>query len=66
MRVQPRHGGRPGPCTWQQWQERGHDQHSLVTDPLFAAPDKNDFRLQPNSPAFRLGFRPTDLSGVGP
>jgi len=57
---------RLGPCAWQQWQERGHDQHSLIADPLFAGPGKNDFRLQPVSPAFRLGFRPVDLSGAGP
>jgi parallel beta-helix repeat protein len=55
-----------GPCTWEKWQERGHDQHSLIADPLFVAPRENDFRLQPNSPAFSLGFRPIDLSGVGP
>jgi len=55
-----------GPCSWQQWQQRGHDTHSLVADPLFVAPDRNDFRLRPDSPAFKLGFRPIDLSGVGP
>jgi hypothetical protein len=57
---------RLGPCTWQQWHERGHDQHSLVTDPLFVAPDRNDFRLRAGSPAFKLGFRPIDLSAAGP
>jgi hypothetical protein len=57
---------RLGPCTWQKWLERGHDRHSLVADPLFVAPRENDFRLQPNSPAFKLGFRPIDLSHVGP
>jgi hypothetical protein len=57
---------RLGPCTWQKWRERGHDQHSLVADPLFVAPRENDFRLQPNSPALKLGFRPIDLSRVGP
>jgi len=57
---------RVGPCTWQQWQERGHDRHSLVANPPFVAPNQNDFRLQPDSPAFKLGFRPFDLSGVGP
>ena len=55
-----------GPCTWQKWQERGHDLHSLVADPLFIAPRENDFRLQPASPALRLGFRPIDLRSVGP
>ncbi len=57
---------RVGPCTWEKWQARGHDRHSLVTDPRFVAPDKNDFRLQPDSPALKLGFRPIDLSRVGP
>ena len=47
-------------------EERGHDRHSLVADPLFVAPGKNDFRLQPNSPALKLGFRPIDLSAAGP
>jgi len=55
-----------GPCTWQKWLERGHDRHSLVTDPLFVAPQQNDFWLQPNSPALKLGFHPIDLSHVGP
>jgi hypothetical protein len=56
---------RLGPCTWVKWQERGHDLHSLVADPLFIAPRENDFRLQLNSPAFKLGFHPFDLSLVG-
>ena len=57
---------RLGPCTWEKWQERGHDQHSLIADPLFIAPRENDYRLQPDSPAFKLGFRPIDLRHVGP
>jgi hypothetical protein len=57
---------RVGPCTWQQWLERGHDRHSLVADPLFVAPRQNDFRLQANSPALGIGFQPIDLSRVGP
>ena len=57
---------RLGPCSWEKWHERGHDLHSLVANPLFAAPGANDFRLGANSPAIKLGFRPPDLSGVGP
>ena len=55
-----------GPASWEKWSERGHDRHSLWADPLFVAPAKDDFRLQPGSPAFKLGFQPIDLSRVGP
>jgi hypothetical protein len=57
---------RLGPCSWQKWNERGHDVESLVADPLFVAPGAGDFRLRTNSPALNLGFEPIDLSGVGP
>jgi len=52
-------------ATLKQWRERGHDRNSLLADPLFIAPRQNDFRLQPNSPALKFGFRPIDLSQVG-
>jgi parallel beta-helix repeat protein len=48
------------------WQKAGYDAHSLIADPLFVAPDKGDFTLKPASPALKLGFRPIDLSSVGP
>ncbi|MCC7375753.1 MAG: right-handed parallel beta-helix repeat-containing protein [Verrucomicrobiales bacterium] len=52
--------------TWAQWQARGHDQRSIVADPLFQDPAKFDFTLQPQSPALALGFRPISLAKVGP
>ncbi len=48
------------------WQKAGYDQHSLIADPLFVAPEKGDFTLKPASPAIKLGFKPIDLSQVGP
>jgi hypothetical protein len=50
---------------FEQWKQKGLDRNSIVANPLFADPQKGDFRLDPRSPAFRLGFRPIDLSRVG-
>ena len=46
-------------------QKDGIDMQSLATDPLFVDPERGDFRLKPESPAFKLGFVPIDLSKVG-
>lgn len=46
------------------WQNRGMDRHSLIADPLFIDPDHDDFRLQPGSPAFQLGFEPIPIHKV--
>ena len=51
--------------TWEQWQQKGKDIHSLYADPLFADPQHYNFSLLPNSPALQLGFQPIDVSGVG-
>jgi len=45
--------------------ETRHDEHSIIADPLFAAPVNFDFRLQPNSPATNVGFVPFDYSKAG-
>lgn len=47
------------------WRARGHDAESIIADPLFIDPKNGDFQLQANSPAFKLGFKPIDLSSVG-
>lgn len=52
--------------TLEKWHERGHDQNSLIADPLFVAPKKDDFRLKSKSPALKLGFQPLDMRNVGP
>ncbi len=52
--------------TLAEWQEEtGQDRGSLVADPRFVAPEQDDFRLRPDSPALQLGFEPIDLSTVG-
>ena len=62
-------GGRPisyAGASLDDWRKRGHDQHSIIADPKFVDPKKCDFRLKPDSPAFKLGFRQPDVSNVGP
>jgi parallel beta-helix repeat protein len=47
------------------WQKRGQDVHSIIADPLFVDPYNGNFSLKPDSPAFKLGFKPIDTSTVG-
>ncbi len=47
------------------WRKLGHDEHSIIADPMFVDPKNNDYRLLPNSPALKIGFRPFDFSQAG-
>jgi len=51
---------------WEAWQALGFDQHSLIADPCFVDPDHGDYRLQPDSPALKLGFEPIPVERIGP
>ncbi len=69
----------PGCCIWlnpviwgmrdvayfEDWQKLGYDKNSIVKDPLFVDRKKDDYSLKPNSPAFKVGFKPFDISNVG-
>ncbi len=57
--------GLPGVETFEGWKNIGFDTHSIITDPLFVDPENDDYSLKPESPAFKLGFKPIDLSKVG-
>jgi len=50
----------------EEWRKMGQDVNSVIADPLFVNAEKRDFRLKPESPALKLGFRPIDTSQVGP
>ncbi|MFC5456997.1 right-handed parallel beta-helix repeat-containing protein [Prosthecobacter fluviatilis] len=50
---------------WSAWQNAGWDKHSLVADPLFEDWEKDDFRLKPESPAFKLGFKKIPVEEIG-
>lgn len=55
-----------GKWTFEEWQKRGQDVHSLAADPLFVDPENADFTLKPGSPAAQVDFHAIDLSQVGP
>ena len=58
----PAPGGR---LTWDEWRKTGADAHSVLADPLFVDAAKRDFRLKPDSPALRLGFKPIPVETIG-
>jgi hypothetical protein len=51
---------------WEAWQKMGKDQHSIVADPLFVDPKNDDYHLQADSPAFKIGFQPIPIDKIGP
>ncbi len=51
---------------WEEWRKLGHDWHSVIADPKFRDPEHDDFTLEPDSPAWALGFKLIDTSDVGP
>ena len=51
---------------WEAWQMDGADRHSAVADPRFVDGAKGDFRLKPDSPALKLGFKPIPYERIGP
>ena len=55
-----------GDLTLEQWHALGFDHNSIDADPLFVDPAGDDFRLQPGSPALKLGFQPIDVDEIGP
>jgi len=57
---------KPGMDEWEAWKSTGFDQHSIIDDPLFMNPEKDDYRLKPESPAFKLDFQPIPIEEIGP
>jgi len=56
----------PADQQWRAWQDLGFDQHSMIADPLFVNVKKADFRLFPNSPALKMGFKRIFIDEIGP
>lgn len=53
------------PIPLAEWQKWGYDRHSVIADPLFVDSQHDDYRLKPESPAFKLGFQPIDITKIG-
>jgi parallel beta helix pectate lyase-like protein len=51
---------------WASWQALGGDRHSIIADPKFLDPAHDDYRLAPDSPAWKLGFKPIPVEKIGP
>ena len=49
----------------EQWREMGYDEHAVVADPMFRAPEDDDYTLDAKSPAFELGFRAIPVARIG-
>ena len=41
----------------EEWRKLGFDKNSVFADPLFVDPARNDYRVRPESPALKLGFK---------
>jgi len=59
-------GDVPAEKQWEEWQKRGFDRNSIVADPLFVDAENDDYRLKPDSPAWKLGFEPIPVEKIGP
>jgi len=55
----------PPEQSWEAWRKLGFDGNSVIADPLFVNAAEDDYRLQPNSPALPLGFKPIPVEKIG-
>lgn len=51
--------------TFSEWQAKGNDGDGAFADPRFIDAAGRDFRLRPDSPALKLGFKPFDFTRAG-
>jgi hypothetical protein len=58
-------GGKLGELSLEEWQAKGIDAHSIAADPRFVNPAKDDYRLRPDSPALKMGFKPIPVEKIG-
>ena len=54
-----------GKQSFSEWKQSGKDTHSIIADPQFADPAKQDFRIRNKSVLAAIGFRPFDPGKAG-
>jgi hypothetical protein len=47
------------------WRALGFDKNSVFADPLFVDPSRNDYRVKPESPALKVGFKNFEMGTWG-
>ena len=57
--------GKRSRYTLEEWRTLGYDQHSVYSDPLFVDAAKGDYRVRPESPALKLGFKNFETNSAG-
>ena len=57
--------GWPTEGSWERWLAGGRDTHSLIAEPRFVDPANDDYRLRPDSLAFKLGFEALPIDRMG-
>lgn len=57
---------KPAAQQWLAWQKMGFDRNSVQADPRFVNEAVRDYRLSPDSPALKLGFRQIPVEKIGP
>ena len=55
----------PTPMPLDRWRKEGFDQNSIHADPLLMDKEGQDYRLRPDSPAFKLGFVQIPVERIG-
>ena len=62
VKAQP---GSGGTYNLKGWQAHGFGKNSIHADPMFVDPENGDYRVKPESPALKLGFKNFDMDKFG-
>lgn len=52
-------------ASWQRWLRLGYGRGSRLADPKFVDPANGDYRVKPDSPALKLGFKNFPMDRFG-